>query len=282
MKIKWVAYPYYLWAAIFVIIPLILIIYFAFTSTVDGQIVFTAEHFEKAFTPLYLTVIRRSVVIALECTVLCFIFGYPVAYILSRLNLSRKGSLLFLFIVPMWMNFLLRTYSWISILERDGLLNNFVNFMLTSIGLAPVTFNILYTDTAVLIGMVYNYLPFMILPVYTVLSKMDKSLIEAAQDLGADNKRVFAKVTFPLSLPGVISGITMVFMPAVTTFVVSSLLGGGQYILVGNLIEKQFSTLGDKNFGSALSFLLMLIILLSMAVISVVDKDSDENKGVLL
>ena len=167
-----------------------------------------------------------------------------------------------LFIVPMWMNFLLRTYAWLPILGKNGVINNF----LTSIGLSPIS--ILYTDTAVLLGMVYNFLPFMILPIYTILIKIDENLINAAADLGANRSQIFRKVIFPLSMPGVISGITMVFMPAVSTFVISRLLGGGQYMLLGNLIETQFTTMGDWNFGSSIAIFMMIIILISMAIMN--------------
>ena len=175
---------------------------------------------------------------------------------------NRRNILIMLFIVPMWMNFLLRTYAWLPILGKNGVINNF----LSAIGLN--TINILYTDAAVLLGMVYNFLPFMILPIYTVLIKMDNSLIDAAADLGANKRQIFTRIIFPLSMPGVITGITMVFMPAVSTFVISRLLGGGQYMLLGNLIETQFTTMGDWNFGSALAIFMMIIILISMAIMN--------------
>jgi spermidine/putrescine transport system permease protein len=179
----------------------------------------------------------------------------------------------------MWMNFLLRTYGWISILEKNGAINNFLRF----IGLgAWAEKTILYTDSAVLLGMVYNFLPFMILPIYTVLTKMDYSLIEAAQDLGANQANVFRRVIFPLSAPGVASGVTMVFMPAVTTFIVSNLLGGAQYMLIGNLIERQILVANNWNLASALSIILMAIILLTMTVLQFVDKDGDQTGGALL
>ena len=191
--------------------------------------------------------LEEALVLAFQSTVLCLILGYPVAYFISKMKSNRRNILIMLFIVPMWMNFLLRTYAWLPILGKNGVINNF----LSAIGLN--TINILYTDAAVLLGMVYNFLPFMILPIYTVLIKMDNSLIDAAADLGANKRQIFTKVIFPLSMPGVITGITMVFMPAVSTFVISRLLGGGQYMLLGNLIETQFTTMGDWNFGSALS-----------------------------
>ncbi|MEG2338166.1 MAG: ABC transporter permease, partial [Clostridium sp.] len=180
-----------------------------------------------------------------------------------------RNVLILLLIIPMWMNFLLRTYAWMNILEKSGLLNRFLDF----IGLPTV--DIMYTSSAVVLGMVYNFLPFMVLPIYTVLTKIDRRLIEAAQDLGANKRTVFRKVTFPLSLPGVISGITMVFMPAVTTFVISRLLGGGQYTLIGNLIEQQFLTTLDWNFGSSISVIMLIVILISMAIMSKYDKDKE-------
>ena len=233
------ATPYVIWSVLFIVVPLILIVFFSFTQQVDGRYVFTTANFEKFFNPMYFKVIRRSLVLALISTVLCLIVGYPTAYIISKAKPSKRGILLLLCILPMWMNFLLRTYAWSAILGRNG----FINTLLKFVGLSPV--NILYTDTAVLLGMVYNFLPFMILPIHTVLSKMDHDLINAARDLGANNFQVFTKVIFPLSLPGVVSGVTMVFMPAVSTFVISKLLGGGQFYLIGNLIEQEIMSVGD-------------------------------------
>lgn len=181
-----------------------------------------------------------------------------------------------LVIVPMWMNFLLRTYAWSAILGRNGVLNT----ILTAIGLPAM--NILYTDSAVMLGMVYNFLPFMIIPIYTILTKMDQDLINAAKDLGANSTQVFTKVIFPLSMPGVVSGITMVFMPAVSTFVISKLLGGGQFMLIGNLIEQQFMSVGDWHFGSAISIFMMIVILISMALMNKFSDDSGKEGGGLL
>ena len=185
-------------------------------------------------------------------TILCLLIGYPAAYIIAKSKARRQSVLLMLVIVPMWMNFLLRTYAWSAILGRNGVLNT----ILTAIGLPAM--NILYTDSAVMLGMVYNFLPFMIIPIYTILTKMDQDLINAAKDLGANSTQVFTKVIFPLSMPGVVSGITMVFMPAVSTFVISKLLGGGQFMLIGNLIEQQFMSVGDWHFGSAISIFMMI------------------------
>lgn len=270
------ATPYVIWSALFIVIPLILIVFFSFTKQVDGRYVFTLEHFQKFLAPMYFKVVKRSMILAVLSTVLCLIVGYPTAYLITKAKPSRRGTLILLCILPMWMNFLLRTYAWSAILGKNG----FINTLLGMIGLGPV--NILYTDAAVLLGMVYNFLPFMILPIHTALSKMDQDLINAAKDLGANDVQVFTKVIFPLSLPGVVSGITMVFMPAVSTFVISKLLGGGQYYLIGNLIEQQFMAVGDWHFGSAVSIFMMIIILISMAIMNKYSNDSDKEGGGLL
>ena len=256
------ASPYIVWSTLFIVIPLIIIVFFSFTQETSSGYSFTLENFKRVLNSQYVSVFRRSLVLAFQSTVLCLILGYPVAYFISKMKSNRRNILIMLFIVPMWMNFLLRTYAWLPILGKNGVINNF----LSAIGLN--TINILYTDAAVLLGMVYNFLPFMILPIYTVLIKMDNSLIDAAADLGANKRQIFTRVIFPLSMPGVITGITMVFMPAVSTFVISRLLGGGQYMLLGNLIETQFTTMGDWNFGSALAIFMMIIILISMAIMN--------------
>ena len=256
------ASPYIVWSTLFIVIPLIIIVFFSFTQETASGYSFTLENFKRVLNSQYVSVFRRSLVLAFQSTVLCLILGYPVAYLISKMKSNRRNILIMLFIVPMWMNFLLITYAWLPILGKNGVINNF----LSAIGLN--TINILYTDAAVLLGMVYNFLPFMILPIYTVLIKMDNSLIDAAADLGANKRQIFTRVIFPLSMPGVITGITMVFMPAVSTFVISRLLGGGQYMLLGNLIETQFTTMGDWNFGSALAIFMMIIILISMAIMN--------------
>ena len=256
------ASPYIVWSTLFIVIPLIIIVFFSFTQETASGYSFTLENFKRVLNSQYVSVFRRSLVLAFQSTVLCLILGYPVAYLISKMKSNRRNILIMLFIVPMWMNFLLRTYAWLPILGKNGVINNF----LSAIGLN--TINILYTDAAVLLGMVYNFLPFMILPIYTVLIKMDNSLIDAAADLGANKRQIFTRIIFPLSMPGVITGITMVFMPAVSTFVISRLLGGGQYMLLGNLIETQFTTMGDWNFGSALAIFMMIIILISMAIMN--------------
>ena len=270
------ATPYAIWSVLFIVIPLILIVFFSFTKQVDGRYMFTLDNFDKFFNVMYFKVVRRSLVLAFISTVLCLIVGYPTAYIISKAKPSRRATLLLLCILPMWMNFLLRTYAWSAILGKNG----FINTLLGMVGLGPI--NILYTDAAVLLGMVYNFLPFMILPIHTILSKMDQDLINAAKDLGANNFQVFTKVIFPLSLPGVISGITMVFMPAVSTFVISKLLGGGQFYLIGNLIEQEFISVGDWHFGSAISIFMMIIILISMAIMNKYSSGNDKEGGGLL
>ena len=270
------ATPYAIWSVLFIVIPLILIVFFSFTKQVDGRYMFTLDNFDKFFNVMYFKVVRRSLVLAFISTVLCLIVGYPTAYIISKAKPSRRATLLLLCILPMWMNFLLRTYAWSAILGKNG----FINTLLGMVGLGPI--NILYTDAAVLLGMVYNFLPFMILPIHTILSKMDQDLINAAKDLGANNFQVFTKVIFPLSLPGVISGITMVFMPAVSTFVISKLLGGGQFYLIGNLIEQEFMSVGDWHFGSAISIFMMIIILISMAIMNKYSSGTDKEGGGLL
>ena len=287
MTKKSLVFPYWVWVIMFTVIPLLLISYYSLHITVDGERVLSLDNFRRIFesTPslhdenvsifIYLEVLWRSVRLAAICTAFCFVLGYPIGYILAGKDFSERNTLIFLFLIPMWMNVLLRTYAWLSILENNGILNSILDFF----GLQKQSF--LYTDGAVIMGMIYNFIPFMILPIYTILKKMDHSLIEAAQDLGADGRRVFFKVIFPISVPGVISGVTMVFMPAVSTFVISFLLGGGQFVLIGNLIEQQFLRVGNWGLGSALSMILIVLILISIAIFSLVDKDSESQGGTL-
>lgn len=264
------AYPYFIWSIIFIVVPIFLIIYFSLTNT-NGD--FTLANYQKLFNPLYMLVFFNSIKLALISTVICFLLGYPAAYILSKANLKARSILILLLIIPMWMNFLLRTYAWMSILGKNGIISTIFSLL----GFKPL--DILYTDAAVILGMVYNFLPFMIIPIYTILIKIDRDVIKAASDLGANKFIIFKRVIFPLSIPGVMSGITMVFMPAVSTFVISKLLGGGQFMLIGNLIESEFTTVGDWYFGSAISILMMIIILISMAVLSKFDSTNDLNGG---
>ncbi|MBQ9365927.1 MAG: ABC transporter permease [Schwartzia sp.] len=260
MERRWLFYPYQLWMLMFTVVPLALIFFFAFADT--STYTFTLDNIRRAAEPVYLRVLWRSVWLAAVSTLVCFLIGYPMAMILVTSRVKYRNMMVVLTIIPMWMNFLLRTYAWMTLLEKNGLFNAVVKLL----GAGPVQF--LYTDGAVLLGMVYNFLPFMILPIYSVLMKMDKSLVEAAQDLGADAFTTFRRVTFPLSLPGVYAGMLMVFMPAVTTFVISRLLGGGQFMLIGNVIEQQFLAIGNWGFGSALSVLMMVLIMISMMFLS--------------
>jgi spermidine/putrescine transport system permease protein len=272
LKKNLLTYPYLLWMLIFTIIPIFLVFYFSVIQVEQTGTSFTTEHLTRVFEPIYLKVIFRSISLALISTFFCLVLGYPMAMILASRELKKRDILVVLFVLPMWMNFLARTYAWMTLLENNGIINQF----LTALSLP--TLNILYTDKAVVLGMVYNFLPFMVLPIYSVLRKIDRSLLEAAEDLGATPFTTFFKVIFPLSLSGVISGIVMVFMPAVTTFVISRLLGGGHYMLIGNLIEQQFLTTGDWGFGSALSLILMAFLLLTMGIMSRTDKDREGGR----
>lgn len=252
MKIKRSSfvYPYSVWMTAFIVLPMLFILYYAFTR--DGE--FSLEPIKTALQPENLQVLGISILYALATTVLCLLIGYTAAYLLSGMRKSVAAFLSVFFIVPMWMNFLLRTYAWKVILNA----------------IAP---HLIYTPFSVLLGMVYNFLPFMILPIYTVLSKMDKSFAEAAGDLGATPAYTFFKVTLPLSVPGIVSGITMVFVPSITAFAISSILGGGKNALYGDLIQLQFmSTANGWNTGSALSLVLLVFVLISMTVMRRVDK----------
>jgi spermidine/putrescine transport system permease protein len=270
-KTSLVQYPYILWSLIFIIVPIFLIIYFSFTNKSGA---FVLDNYTNLFDSRYLQVFKKSIELAAITTLLCLLFGYPVAYILSGLKSNIRNVLMLLLVIPMWMNFLLRTYAWMSIIGKNGIINT----LLDAVGLP--TIDILYTNTAVVLGMIYNFLPFMIIPIYTVLIKIDKNVIKAAADLGGNKFVIFRTIIFPLSIPGVASGVTMVFMPAVSTFVIPNILGGGQFTLIGNLIERQFTSVGDWNFGSALSILMMIIILISMAVFSkFADKSEKEGGG---
>lgn len=274
MESKWTARPYILWMMLFVLIPLFLILYFSFTVKTPGGTILSLQNYKRFFDPLYVDVLWRSIQLAFISTVICFVFAYPLAMILAGKEMSNQSIILLLVILPMWMNSLLRTYAWMTLLENNGVINTFLN----SIGIPKL--QLIYTDQAVVFGMVYNFFPFMVLPIYNVLIRIDKSIIEAAQDLGASSRKVFTRITLPLSMPGVVSGVVMVFMPSLTTFVISSLLGGGQYTLIGNMIEQQFRTVNDWGFGSALSVVLMLIILASIGIMS--KYDSVEQGGGIL
>ena len=268
------AVPYVGWMALFVVAPIVMVVIYAFSSAGGG---FTLEHFASMGT--YASVFTRSFWLAILATLICLLIGYPAAYFISREGPRFQRIAMMLIMLPMWMNFLLRTYSWMSVLENNGLLNqlfrsvgiiDLYNRIAGNLGQAPVDhFNMIGTSGAVVLGMVYNYLPFMILPIYSVIEKMDGSLLEAARDLGAGSARVFRKVILPLSLPGVLSGVTMVFVPSVSTFAISRLLGGGTQMMLGDLIEQQF--LGgayNPHLGAAISLVMMVIVVVCMVVMN--------------
>ncbi len=280
MKNKLLGIPYIIWMAIFVVAPLILVVIFAFTGRNGG---FTLENFSTMNQ--YVGVFGDSFLLALVATMACIFIGYPLAYFLSRENAALKGMAMMLIMLPMWMNFLLRTYSWMSLLADTGLLNrlfqaihliDLVNVIGSSMaGLLnqpyePIEFfHMINTPGAVILGMVYNFLPFMVLPIFSVIDKIDHRVIEAAQDLGADSTVVFRRIIFPLSLPGVLSGVTMVFIPSVSTFVISGLLGGGKTMLLGDLIQMQFSgNTYNPNLGSAISLVMMVIVLVCISIMN--------------
>lgn len=281
--------PYLLWMIIFTVLPLLLIAYYSFT---DASGNFTLENFNSFLDSNYsknkiyasmgeqyasyivkgsvnTDILIYSLKMALECTIICLLIAYPLAYFITYLHTKHSNIIIMLFIIPMWMNFLLRTIAWMSILEDNGLLN----YLRDLIGLAKKSY--LYNDTAVLLGMVYNFLPFMVFPIYTALSKMDYKLIEASYDLGANRIKTFIKVILPISIPGIISGITMVFMPSVTTFFIPRILGGGNTMMFGDLIENRFLTEGNWNVGSALSLIMMLLILISLGILRKVDPEGE-------
>ncbi len=263
MKAKSPAYPYLAWMIIFIVAPLLIVAYFAFTDKTGA---FTLANISQAgqFSPVLL----KSVYLAAIATVICLIIAYPLAYILSRTKVRTQRMLVMLVMLPMWMNFLLRTYAWMTILENNGILNRFFGLF----GLGP--FEMINTQGAVVLGMVYNYLPFMILPLYSIMEKIDGSVIEAAQDLGCSSMGVMRKVVLPLSVPGITSGITMVFVPAVSTFIISKMLGGGGNLLIGDIIDLQFLGLDyNPHLGSAISLVLMVLILLCMSIFNQFDNE---------
>lgn len=268
------SYMYFMWSLVFIVFPLILVLVYSFNSSSGMSLANfspTFDNFRRVFEPLYIKIFLVSILLAIGSTLLCIVVGYPVAYYISRMSDKWRNSLMLLFVVPMWMNFLLRTYAWLTLLGNNGLINKFLGLF----GIAPL--NLMYNINAIMLGMVYNFLPFMVLPIYSTLVKMDKSLIEAAKDLGATNAQIFKKVIFPLSLPGVYTGITMVFIPAISTFVIPDLLGGNRFYLIGNLIEKQFTFTGDWAFGSAISIVLILIMFVIMVLQNLFEDDTEQG-----
>ena len=266
---RWAAAPYLLWMTIFIVMPLFIVIGYALTTS-EGH--FTLQNLTQLGR--YTSVFARSLLLAAEATVICLVLAFPVGYFLSRLRANKQHVMLMIVMLPMWMNFLLRTYAWMTLLEKNGLINRFFGLF----GLGP--FEMINTSGAVVLGMVYNYLPYMILPLYTAMTKIDDSVIEAAQDLGCNMWQILLRVLIPLTGPGIATGITQVFVPAVSTFIISRMLGGGANLLIGDLIELQF--LGNSynlNLGSAMSMMLMVIVLLCMSFTS--SFDESEMEGVM-
>ena len=265
--------PYLVWSLLLIVIPLVMIVLYAFMGEGNSVLTFefTFKNFAKFIEPTYLSVFAKSLRIGIVTTLLCLILGYPLAYIISKMNEKTQDLLILLVTIPMWINTLLRTYAWMKLLSDNGI----VNSLLGLLGIDPI--NMMYTDFSVMIGMVCDFLPFMIIPIHTSLHKMDRSLLEAAGDLGAHPIQAFWKITFKLSLPGVLNGVMMVFLMAISTFVIPKLLGGGQYVLIGNLIENQFISVGDWNFGSAISMILAIIILLFMSAMKKIDRQQEDD-----
>ena len=265
--------PYIAWAVMMLILPMGLIALYSFTKQGNTIVsfTFTLEHYAKFFTdPDFLIVLWRSLLIAFKTTVICLLLGYPVAFFISRSSEKLQNILVLAITIPMWINMLVRTYAWIGLLSEGGLIQRLLGFFGITRG------ELLYTEGAVLLGMVYNFLPFMVLQINTSLCKMDHSLLEASADLGANARQTFVRVTLPMSLPGVINGITLVFLPAVSSFFIPKLLGGGQYFLIGNLFENQFITVGEWNFGSAISMIMAAVMMLLMMLVR---KAEIHNRG---
>ena len=260
------AAPYLLWSAAFIIIPLCMIFYYGLT---DRSGAFTFENVTAISSPEHMKALITALVLSLISTVVCLALAYPLAMILAVRHVSQQSFIVLIFILPMWMNFLLRTLAWQTLLEKTGVINSVLSFF----GLP--TLNIINTPGAIILGMVYNFLPFMVLPLYNALTKIDTNVINAAHDLGANWFQTFLRVIFPLSLPGVISGITMVFVPALTTFVISNLLGGSKILLIGNVIEQEFTQASNWHLGSGLSIVLMVFILINMLMTAIFDKNGE-------
>lgn len=286
MSKKLLSGPYLMWMIGFTIIPLALIVFYGLT---DRSGAFTLANILSIATAEHRKALWLSLGLSLVSTIICFILAYPLALILRSRGIGQGSFIVFIFILPMWMNFLLRTYSWMSILENSGILNSWIASLrdaipafdrwLTSMGVGKKII-FLYNENAVVLGMVYNYLSFMIMPIYTVIEKTDHSLLEAAADLGASPVQSFLRVTLPYSLPGVLEGITMVFVPAVTTFVISQLMGGGKVPLIGDIIQNQFGKSSDWHFGSTLSLLVMVVVLAFMGGLQRIDKEEEPQKEV--
>lgn len=263
-KNKWLSAPYALWSVTFIIIPLCMILYYGLTDTTGA---FTLDNIIAITTAGHAKALRLSLLLSLGSTLICFLLAYPLAMILAHMKTNQHSFIILIFILPMWMNFLLRTLAWQTLLEKTGVINGVLSFL----GLPPL--RIINTPYAIVLGMVYNFLPFMVLPLYNALSKIDENVINAAKDLGANRIQTFFRVILPLSVPGIISGITMVFVPALTTFVISTLLGGSKVLLIGNVIEQEFTQASNWHLGSGLSMVLMIFIIINMIITALFEKD---------
>lgn len=266
--------PYLVWSAILIVIPLLLIILYSVTTGGNSllNIEFSFKSFAKIVDPTYIDVFIRSFEIGLICTAISLLLGYPLAYVISKRSEQAQTILILFVTIPMWINTLLRTYAWLSLLSDNGIINSFLGLL----GIDPV--HMMYTNLSVIIGLVCDTLPFMVIPIHTSLAKMDYSLVEAAHDLGANQFQTFTKVIFKLSIPGVLNGVIMTFLLSISTFVIPKMLGGGQYVLIGNLIEQQFLTVGDWNFGSAISLILALIIIGTIRLMKKMDSDHSDDE----
>ena len=265
--------PYLIWSLVIVIVPLLLIVLYSFTTGGNDlvNIQFTLDNFKKIGEPIYLDVLKKSLWFGLVSVLICLVLGYVLAYFITKFSDSMQDFMILIVTIPMWINTLLRTYAWISLLSDNGLINSFLGLF----GLNAQTF--MYTDAAVLIGLVSDVLPFMVIPIHTSIRKIDPSLIEASHDLGANSVQTFTRVILKMSIPGVINGVMMTFLLSISTFVIPKLLGGGQYMLIGNLIENQFISVGDWNFGSATSIILTIIILVGLTAMKKFDKEEKED-----
>lgn len=265
--------PYMIWSILILVLPLLLIVLYSFTAGGNKlvNIQFTLENFKKIGEPVYLEVLKKSLLLGLLSVVISLLLGYTLAYVITRFSDGVQDLLILTVTIPMWINTLLRTYAWISLMSDNGIINKF----LTSLGLDPV--HMMYTDVAVLIGLISDMLPFMVIPIHTSIRKIDKSLIEASYDLGANHFQTFWRVIFKMSIPGVINGVMMTFLLSISTFVIPKLLGGGQYMLIGNLIETQFISVGNWNFGSAISIILTIIIFVGILLMKKFDKEEKKE-----
>lgn len=265
-KKKLLGTPYFIWSAMFIVIPLCMVFYYGLT---DKSGAFTLENIIAVTTPEHAKALWLALGLSLISTLICLLLAYPLAMILCNMNVNQHSFIVFIFILPMWMNFLLRTLAWQTLLEKTGVINNILTFFNLP------ALNLINTPYAIILGMVYNFLPFMVLPIYNSLTKIDQNVINAARDLGANGLQVFTRIMLPLTVPGIISGITMVFIPALTTFVISSLLGGSKILLIGNVVEQEFTQAGNWHLGSGLSIVLMLFIIVNMVISTIFDKDGE-------